>query len=501
MTQSTFNTDECVAAIDLGSNSFHLAVARCEHSQLKLTNALAEKVQLAAGLDHKSNLSNDAQERALSCLSRFRQHLHGLKPNNVRIVGTSALREAKNSAEFISKAEDLLGHPVEIIAGREEARLIYLGVAHSLEDDKRRLVVDIGGGSTEFIIGEKFNSFATESLHMGCIGYTQQFFADGHLNSKIIDKAITAVRLEVQSIKAAYQSLGWQIAVGSSGTIKTIRNIQLLLGLSNSNENITLKGLEKLLQHIESCKHINDIDLPGLKDDRRAIIPAGLCILLGIFLELNIEEMQYSEGALREGVLYDMVGRFNHDDIRIKTIHSLQERYQADLLQAKRVSATAEDFFNQCASHFALNDHDKNLLLWAALVHEIGNAISHNGFHKHGAYIIQHGDMPGFSQKTQQQLALLVLAHRRKIKSETYQQLIQSGGLTLLRLCVLLRLSVLFHHSRSSANLPTITLNTDEMSLSLHIEKAWMDSHPLSLADILQEIEILNSIGIELTLI
>lgn len=498
MPRSTTPDNGLIAAVDLGSNSFHLAVARLDHGQIRLVTTLSEKVQLAAGLDDKERLTEEAQARALICLARFAQHLQGVSPKHLRVVGTNALRVAKNARIFAEKAGKLLGQPVEIIAGREEARLIYLGVSQTLAGNSKRLVVDIGGGSTEFIIGEKYEALATESLHMGCVSYTSRFFPDGVISTKAVDKAITAARQEVVSIEAAYRSIGWEKVVGSSGTIKAVQQMQQQLGLASDNGDITHDGLLELRKNLLKQTHVSQINLPGLKEDRKSIMPAGLTILLGIFEELGIKRMEYSDGALREGVLYDMVGRFRHEDIRDHSVQVMMARYHADRAQAERVTQTALHLFQQAALNLVLNDEDGELLRWAALSHEVGTAISHSSFHKHGAYLLRHSDMPGFSRQTQERLALLVSTHRRKIKAENYNEILETGGLTLLRLCAILRLSVLLHHSRSRDEPPWLRLKSDGLQFELQFPKSWLDAHPLSREDFAGEADVFSTIGFQL---
>ncbi len=500
MPRSATTDEGLIAAVDLGSNSFHLAVARLDHGQIRLVTTLSEKVQLAAGLDEKDRLTEDAQGRALDCLARFAQHLQGVEPRHLRVVGTNALRVAKNARAFADRAGRLLGQKVEIIAGREEARLIYLGVSQTLAGQGKRLVVDIGGGSTEFIIGEKHEPLATESLHMGCVSYTSRFFADGQLSSKALEKAITAARQEVVSIEAAYHGIGWSQVVGSSGTIKAVQQIQQQLGLAADNGDISLKGLRELHRQLLKLNHVRDIDLPGLKEDRKAIMPAGLAILLGIFEELGIESMEYSDGALREGVLYDMVGRFRHEDMRDHSVQAMLARYRADTAQAARVTETALLLFRQAATQLVLNEEDGHLLRWAAQVHETGTAISHASFHKHGAYLLKHSDMPGFSRQTQERLALLVGTHRRKIKAEHYNEILEAGGLTLLRLCAILRLAVLLHHSRSREAPPLLRLRSDGIVFELQFPRGWLDAHPLSRADFALEADVFAAIDLKLAI-
>ena len=490
--------DSLLAAIDLGSNSFHLAIARLDHGEVRRVDSLSEKVQLGAGLDKDNNLTTDAQARALACLARFAQRLQTIPHKYLRIVATNALRQANNASAFIEQAERILQKRIEIVAGREEARLIYLGVSHTQADEGRRLVVDIGGGSTEFIIGENFEPLVTESLQMGCVAYTQRFFAEGYITAKALDKAIMAARQEVMAIASTYCASGWQSVVGSSGTIKAARQIMMQNGWASSEGFITVDGLQQVREKILMFKHVNDLSISGLKEDRRTILPAGYAILQAVFDELELDSMTYSDGALREGVLYDMLGRFSHEDIRDRSAQALLARHHVDNKQAQRVAQTAETLYQQVQHLLRLEDEDEDLLRRSALLHEIGLAISHSSYHKHGAYLVQYSDVAGFSHADQEKLSLLVACHRRKVREEQKLQLIKSGGLSLFYVCVLLRLSVLLHHSRSAMPLPYTKLSTDGLLFILQFPEDWLAAHPLTQADIDEEIAYLEAWGISL---
>lgn len=487
-----------LAAIDLGSNSFHLAIARLDHGEVRRIDSLSEKVQLGAGFDKDKNLTPEAQARALACLARFAQRLQAIPLRYLRIVATNALRQANNSAQFIEQAEHILKKRIEIVAGREEARLIYLGVSHTLAEEGRRLVVDIGGGSTEFIIGENFEPLATESLQMGCVAYTQRFFADGSISAKALDKAIMAARQEVMAIANAYRDLGWHSVVGSSGTIKATRQILAQNGWASPEGFITKEGLAKVRDVVLACKHVSELNVVGLKDDRRAILPAGYAIIQAVFDELNLETMNYSDGALREGVLYDMLGRFSHEDIRDRSANALMARYHVDTAQAKRVAQTAENFYQQLRNSLTIDEEDEDLLRRAALLHEIGLAISHSSYHKHGAYLLQFSDVAGFSQAEQERLALLVACHRRKIRNEQKVQLMSKGGTSLFNIAVILRLAALVHHSRSPEPLPDLKLSSDGLHFIMQFPDGWLASHPLTAADIEEEKDYLQAWDISL---
>ena len=475
--------EELLAAIDMGSNSFHLAIARVDHGEVKKVASMSEKVQLAAGLDENKNLTEAAQQRGLACLARFVGRLSSVQSNRLRIVATNALRQAKNGHEFIQKAAEILPKPIEIIAGREEARLIYLGVSHTMANSGRRLVIDIGGGSTELIIGEEFEPIHTESLQMGCVAYSKTYFSDGAINPK----DVVAARKELSGIANTYKAEGWDTVVGSSGTIKACRQIIVNMGWSDDKENLTREGLDKLKDKLLKYKHVSEMEFDGLKEDRRAVLPAGLAILYAVFEVLNIDKLVYSDGALREGVMYDLLGRFQHEDIRDRSVQAMMGRYSADLKQAQRVVDTAQHLFDAVADKLHLNSDDSDLLRRAAYLHEIGLAISHAGYHRHGAYLLQHSDIPGFSQIDQNHLSHLVAHHRRKLRSDTRIDVLKVGGNTLIYLCLLLRLAILLNHSRSDEMLPAIELSVlDAQQWQLSVSgdaKQW----PLLVADLHDE--------------
>ncbi|OLU25616.1 exopolyphosphatase [Pseudomonas sp. PA15(2017)] len=499
MPQAHSESFPLVAAIDLGSNSFHMVLAKADHGEIRILERLGDKVQLAAGIDEQRQLSEEAMQRGLDCLSRFAQLTNSLPQGAVRIVGTNALREARNRAEFIRRAEALLGHQVEVISGREEARLIYLGVSHSIADTPgRRLVADIGGGSTEFIIGQRFEPLLRESLQMGCVSYTQRYFKDGKITPARYAQAYTAARLEIMGIEHGLNRLGWQDAVGASGTIKAIGLAIQSAGLSNNGE-VTAEGLAWLKRKVFKFGDVERLDLDGLKPDRRPIFPAGLAILEAIFDACELNRMSHSEGALREGVLYDLLGRHQHEDVRERTLSAFMERYHVDQEQAARVEAKALSALDKVAKDWELTDDwHRELLSWAAKVHEVGLDIAHYQYHKHGAYLIEHSDLAGFSRQDQQMLALLVRGHRRNIPREKLTEF-GDEGVKLVRLCVLLRFAILFHHIRGSQNMPTVRLKVGPSSLAIEFPQGWLAANPLTQADFESEAEWLKRIDMTLT--
>lgn len=488
-----------LAAIDLGSNSFHLMVARFVHGEIRTLERLGDKVRLAAGLDKQNHLTEEAQQRALECLSRFAPFLTGINPDNIRIVGTNALRAAHNSRSFLNRAEKVLGHPLEIISGREEARLIYVGAAHSLATPQgRRLVADIGGGSTEFIIGEGFEPKALESLHMGCVAYSKRFFPDGQITTKRYQQAVLAAKNELLNIVKPYKKLGWQQVVGTSGTIKATAAVLQQNGWCEGP--ITQEGLNKLSKALLKFKDLDSVQLDGLRADRAKVFPAGVAILQAIFELLDIQEMTFTDGALREGVLHDLIGRSCDQDIREQTVSSLTERYHADNLQASVVADTALNLFDQVKDSWKLkHDELRQILRWAAQLHEIGLAISHSQFHKHGAYLLQHSDLPGFSHQHQAMLAVLVRSHRRKFPMVEFRAQPEAWEQPLICLAILLRLAVHLNHSRpDEANLYS-KIKVDGKQIKLSFPGGWLDGNPLTLTDLETEQSYLDAYGYRLS--
>lgn len=482
-----------VAAIDLGSNSFHMIVARVEQGEIRPVERLGEKVQLAAGLSKDGLLSVQAMKRGLNCLAQFAQYISGRNFQAIRVVGTNALRKAKNSHEFVEKAEKILEHPIEIIAGREEARLIYLGVAQTQSDDQdRRLVVDIGGGSTELIIGEKFEPKLLESLHMGCVTYTDKFFPSGELSPERFQSAYYAARLELLNIEQNYKELSWVDAVGSSGSIRAVSSILQAMGY---DEVITLERMQMLKAKVLEQSNTGRIRFPGLKPDRQSIFPAGLAILMACFDAFGIKSMRYSDGALREGVLYDLLGRDSHEDVRSRTIHALMQRYHVDEKNAEGIRRQALACFDELCEQWQLDSEDRELLSWAAQVCEIGLDISHTHYNKHGAYLIQHSDLLGFSKEQQRKLALLVQGHRRGIPKILLEN---ASNQRLLRLVILLRTGIVLNHIDDTESNGNFSLSASGNEISLSFPENWLISHALTAADIERERMYLNKAGFKL---
>lgn len=492
---------DALAAVDLGSNSFHMVIGSLVDGELVLVDRLREQVQLAAGLDAQKQLSADARERALACLARFEQRLRELPPDRVRAVGTSTLRSLRDAEEFLEEAEAALGRPIEVISGAEEGRLIYLGVAHRLADDAgTRLVVDIGGGSTECILGERFESSLVHSLHMGCVSWSRRHFPDGKLTAKAMERAELAARRELKGIARAYRESGWTEAVGSSGTISALDEIVRLNELSV--DGLSLAALDAVRAMLLERGHIDALDIAGLKSERAPVLAGGLAILRACFESLGIERMATTSGALREGVLYDVLGRIRHEDVRERTVARLAERYGVDRAHGARVERTALSLLAQTEASWGLDDQrSRRLLGWAARLHEIGLAVSYRHHHRHGAYLLGHADLLGFSHADQRFLAAIVGAHRRKLGSSALGGLPRGArGVECRRLIALLRLANLLNRSRAPIPVPPLRLAPDGAQLVLVAPASWLAEHPLTRLDLEEECRANRGTDLELRL-
>lgn len=487
-----------LAAVDLGSNSFRLQVARVENDQIYMLDGLREPVRLAAGLTENKLLDKESQQRALACLQRFGERLRGLPRDAVRAVGTNSLRVAKNAPEFLPQAEAALGFPIEVIAGREEARLIYLGVAHGLPmSDGNRLVMDIGGGSTEFIIGNGLEPLRLESLYMGCVSYSLRFFPDGKVSKSSLKQAELAARNELQTIVSDYRNTGWSIALGSSGSARVLCDILEQNGYSESG--ITRDGLERLRAELIRVGDVRRLELQGLKPDRIPVLPGGFSIMYAALSELGIERMLPALGALREGVLYDLFGRFHNHDMRDVTTQQFMRRYHVDARQAARVAqlsgALAQQFLEGNANETSLR-----LLGWVANLHEIGISVAHSGFHKHTAYILKNADMPGFSKKEQDRLSLLALAQRGNL-DKMRGQLFTTFTTEDISLVMALRLAIVFYRNRGDVRLPVMQGRFSGTKFHLSLELGWLGRNPLTDTALQEEAKQWREWGISLQVV
>ncbi len=483
-----------LAAVDLGSNSFHLQAARVVGDQIYPLDSLREPIRLGAGLTRDKRLDEESQQRALECLKRFGERLRGFDRHTVRAVGTNTLRVAKNSASFLKQAQAALGFPIEVVAGREEARLIFVGVAHSLPvTEEKRLVVDIGGGSTEFIIGRLLKPLRLESIYMGCVSYSVKYFADGVVTKGAMKRAELAARNELQTMVAGFSSRNWTHAVGSSGTARALAEILQQNGYADGA--ITPDGLDRLRSAMLKAGDVGSLDLKGLRSDRLPVLPGGLAIMNAIVSELGIETIAVAEGSMRQGILYDQLGRFQHHDMRDITVSQFMQRYHVDSKQARRVADFALALYRRIAADAdAADDAAPNLIAWAAKLHEIGISVAYSGYHRHSAYITQNADMPGFSKIEQSRLSTLVLAHRRSLKKIFTREL----EIIDWRMVMALRLAALIYRSRADIVLPEITAKVNGRALRLGIERDWLARNPLTVTALQEEIEEWGAAGFEL---
>ncbi|MDF1582898.1 MAG: exopolyphosphatase [Methyloprofundus sp.] len=482
---------DLIAAVDLGSNSFHMIICSLKDGQLQTIDRLKEMVRLASGLNEKNILDEATQQRALACLERFGQRIQNFPENNVRIVGTNTLRTAKNAEQFLAKAEIALGYPIHIISGIEEARLIYQGVAHSLQSNaNRRFVMDIGGGSTEYIIGTNTVPAQKESLHMGCVTMSNRFFAHGAISTGQFQKATLFVNQQLNSHKKTFHSRQWDEAIGASGSIRAIAKV--LTSSQWSNDGITQQGLETLKDHVLACQHISEIKLPELDEERLPVFMGGLAILYATFQTLGILQMSVSDGALREGLIYDYLGQISNHDVRSDTVNILATQYHTDTQQAELVKSTINNILEQSRSFLgAQTKLMSQYLNWAADLHEIGRNIAHSQYNKHGAYLIKHGDLAGFSQQDQTLLSIIIDAHRRKIPTKKLAELHAPWDKNAIYMIIILRLAVLLQRNRSNTDLPDFKITLATNTVSLEFPPGWLDNAPLTQADLNLETEYL----------
>lgn len=497
MTGRTEGETPILAAVDLGSNSFHMVIARFVGHDLQVMDKLREPVRLAEGLDAERNLSDTAVDRAIVCLEQFAERIRHLEPRHIRAVGTNTFRRARRAEAFRARAEAALGAPIEILAGHEEARLIYLGVAQTSPPAAgRRLVVDIGGGSTELIIGNDLESELGFSRQLGCVSFTRQFFAAGEITQENFQAAQTAAALELRPIRESLRARGWTDCLGSSGTVIALGSMLSARGWGE--DGITLAGLEALRGELVSRGRIAGWEPEGVRSDRWLVLPGGLAVLIACFKALRIEAMQPAPGALREGVLYDLIGRMGHRDARHRSIRRLVNLYHVDLEQAARVEAAAHQLLAGVQEGWALPaDQSRRFLSWAATLHEIGLAVSYSDYHLHGAYLLANSELPGFSRDEQTLLAALVSNHRRRLRLELLAALPGGWGELGLRLSLILRLAVLLYRSRHPSNLPdSLGLSASDRTLRLSFPVDWQDAHPLTAADLRREADFLETQGI-----
>lgn len=474
-----------------------MVIARLVDGNPVIIDKHREMVLLAEGLDEHGNLSDESRERALACLERFGQGVRDLPTGAVRIVGTNTLRVAKNAMEFRVAAEKALGHGIDVVSGKEEARLIYLGVAHSLADDsQRRLVIDIGGGSTELILGKQFEAQTVASLDMGCVSFSRRYFANGEIKESRFRKAVLAARRVLEPYEAGFRREGWEEVVGASGTMRAAASTIQALGKTQ----VSRKSLALLIDAMVECGHCDRLDLVGLRAERRSSFPGGIAIVKALFDTLEIKKLAISTGALREGLLYDLLGRVGHEDVRERSIDLFQKRFSVDLDHAVRVENLVLELYDETGTE--LNGDARLYLAWAARLHEVGVAVNVRLFHRHGSYLVRNSDLPGFGQGEQDLLAFLILAQRRRFPDEALRDLPAKIQPAAIRLAILLRVALLFLRNRSPEPVPILSALWQDEYLEVTIPGSWLEAHPLTDLDLEEECALLgksqHALGLEI---
>ncbi|WP_072054716.1 guanosine-5'-triphosphate,3'-diphosphate diphosphatase [Aliivibrio fischeri] len=483
------------AAIDLGSNSFHMLVVRHINGSVQTMAKIKRKVRLAAGLNENNTLSHEAMQRGWDCLSLFAERLQDIPVENIRIVGTATLRVASNVDIFLEKANQILGHNINVIEGEEEARMIYQGVAHTSGGNGRRLVVDIGGASTELIIGEGFEAQALTSLKMGCVTWLEGYFKDRALTQKNFDAAIAGAKETLAPILQQYTDLGWQTCVGASGTVQALQEIMLAQGM---DEVITLAKLKRLQKQAMQYEHLEELDIDGLTLERALVFPSGLSILIAIFELLNIDSMTLAGGALREGLCYGMIDELQHDEVCQRTIKSTQQRYQLDVGYAQQVTDLSIQLVQQCGNDWLTEPQALPLLTAATQLHEIGMCIDYKKGGEHSAYLINALDLPGFTRAQKHLLGELLRRYREYFSAMPTQHAV--SDISAQRMLRILRLAIILTHRRDVNLAPTVTLSEKNDVLTLSIDGAWLAANPLTRSELEIEADKQTNIGWDLVI-
>ena len=478
-----------------------MIICNLKDGKLQVVDRMKEMVRLAAGLDEHKNIDDATQLKALACLERFGQRIRNFPEHSVRIVGTNTLRTARNSEAFIAQAEKALGHPIHIISGIEEARLIYQGVAHALASNgKNRFVMDIGGSSTEYIIGQHDIAHTKESLGMGCVTVSQRFFKKGEISKKAFKKACLYAEVHLEPFQDKFNSREWDEAIGASGSLKAIA--QVLESMGWSQHGISLAGLEQLVAQLLKLNHIAQISFPALSEQRIPVFMGAVAITYATFKTLQISHMTVSDGALREGLIHELLERIYDHDIRSQTSRIIAERYRADRKHSAQLKETLQYMLAQLQDHPILTEQVllAQFLNWAADLHEIGLEIAHSQYHKHSAYIIENGDLAGFSKQDQMLLARLVRNHRKRFNISHFNELASPWKQQAPLMTILFRLAFLLHRNRHTQS-PPFRLELDERNLTLYFDDSWLKQAPLTEADLQQEIDYLQDAGFTMSLV
>ncbi|MBD1582672.1 guanosine-5'-triphosphate,3'-diphosphate diphosphatase [Pseudoalteromonas sp. S16_S37] len=492
MVQKTPHND-VFAVIDLGSNSFHMLIARHVAGGVHTIGRVKRKVRLAAGLDKYNILSKEAMQRGWECLALFAERLQDIPKYNISIVATATLRLAKNAEEFKTRAEQILQNKINVISGELEAKTIYKGVAHTSACQGRQLVIDIGGASTEVVIGKGFDALLYKSLNMGCVTYLEQFFSDGNLSKANFANAIVAAETVVNPIQKDFIAMGWELAIGASGTVQAIQEI---LSANGQSDMLTLEKLEDIQLQAIACKTIKQLDLPGLSEERRLVFVSGLAILIALFKSLQIQQMGLAGGALREGVLYGMIPELHNSDICKRTLNSFMDRYHVDKQQASYVAELSLSLVKQLSQYWQLDiSQAQKILAAVACVHEIGLIVDYKLYHKHSAYILNHTGMPGYSKLEKQIIVALTASHRADLDMKSFKALC-TDELYAQRLTRVIRLAVILSMRRQDDIVPPVLISVDkDDALTLSFESDWLAKHPLMQSELEQEAQYQSKVG------
>ncbi len=487
------NESPLYAAIDLGSNSFHMLVVREVAGAIRTVAKVKRKVRLAAGLDADNRLSQEAMARGWDCLRLFAEQLQDVPKENILVVGTATLRLATNVGEFLGPAERMLGHRIEVISGEEEARTIYQGVSWTSSGEGHRLVIDIGGASTELVIGEQSDAKLLNSLHMGCVTWLRRYFADGQLSEAHFAAAIDGAKAVLARVQQEYVALGWETCVGASGTVQALQEIMIAQGRS---ERVTLGKLLELKAQAIACGRLDTLALQGLAPERLSVFPSGLAILIAIFETLKVDHMTLAGGALREGLIYSMIGRRRGCDARERTADSLMSRYQLDRGQAERVRNVALAAFVQVQRDWHLSEqYGRPMLRWAAMLYELGLCIEYKKAPQHAAYIIDNIDLPGFTPSQRQLLSALLFNQRDEFKLAVLEKQNAVSTPQACRLARLLRLAIILCMRRTEGTVPSFRLEVEGDALTLWLKQGWQQEHYLRASELQQEARRQSEMG------
>ncbi len=484
------NRSEEIAAIDLGSNSFHMILAKVANGQISIIDRLKEPVRLGFGLQSDGQLDELSQKRALDCLERFHQRIKHLPSNSVRAVGTRTLRQAKNAHRFLAKAEKVLGFDIQIVSGHEEARLVYQGVAFGLEDDhQRRLVIDIGGGSTEIIVGEDFTPRTMESLGLGCVSITKRFFDDGRISKNSLRKADIYCQQKLEPFYGQFRRASWERAIGCSGSIKSIASV---LEAMNGHPSITPEGLDLLIDECLKAKKIENLNLPGLSNQRQPVFIGGLIALRACLNALSLPQIEASPWALREGLLYDMLGYDTLSDMRERSVKELTRRFHTDQAHADQTDKVAQKMLAQIQDHLQLDSPWSRYLQWACWLQEVGLDINHDRFHQHGGYIVENSHLAGFGYDEQRRLAYLVRNQRKKPDWTQLESLPEEEHFDFALVLHVFRLACVLTRARNDIVHIGWSLSFKNNALHFKSPEEWWRTHPLVSNELINEMNAMK---------